>query len=313
MKLYGHDKQIAAFSAALGSGRMHHAWLLTGPKGIGKARFADVAARLLLPGAEAEALLDAGSHPDLLRLEPVQDEKTDKRARSIKVEQVRWLRSRLSQSTAMGGYRPVIIDSAEELEGKSSPNALLKSLEEPSPKTIFLLVSHSPGRLLPTIRSRCRTLVFSPLDDAAMTSVLADARPAIDPSRHAALIAGAGGVPALALANALLDMDTINQSLDQLATTGDPTNAVRSDLAQSLALKAAHPRYEAFLQRVPGFIAAAARRRHGAELERALDAWGRAQSLSEVAIPGSLIAESVVFEMAGYVAALAPVRRGAKA
>ena len=88
--------------------------------------------------------------------------------------------------------------------------------------------------------------------------------------------------------------------------TGDPTNAVRSKLAQSLSLKAALPRYEAFLGRAPAFIADQARRSDGARLDAALTAWSKARALAQIAIPQSLVAETVIFEMAGHVASLAP-------
>lgn len=304
MTLRGHDTQLAAFRAALDSGKLHHAWLLAGPKGLGKAAFAREAARLLLGGGAADALLDAGTHPDLLRLERLPNEKTGNLARSITVDQIRWLRGRLATSTALGGGRAIIIDTADELEGKGAPNALLKMLEEPPAGTIFLLVSHAPGRLLPTIRSRCRTLAFSALDDDVMTAILSDAAPDLDAAERAALIGAAGGSPGTALAMAGTRIAEIDAALARIAATGDPTNAERSALAQSLALKAALPRYEAFLERAPAFIAAAARTRQGAALDRALDHWSQARRLAAAARPQSLIAESVVFELAGHVAAL---------
>jgi len=212
----------------------------------------------------------------------------------------------------MGDRRVVVVDAIDDME-RAAANALLKGLEEPPARTIFLLVSHAPGRLLPTIRSRCRTLIFGPLDDAAMTSILADHLPDLDPVTRAQLIASAGGSAAAALSYAGLDVVAIDAALAAMAATGDPTNTVRSTLAQSLALKAALPRYEVFLQRAPAFIAEHARSSTGAALETALDAWRSARALSQIAVPQSLMPETVVFEMAGHVAALAPRERGAKA
>jgi DNA polymerase III subunit delta' len=206
----------------------------------------------------------------------------------------------------------IIIDSIDDME-RGAANALLKSLEEPPASTIFLLVSHQPGRLLPTIRSRCRTMMFGPLDDAAMTSIIDDQLPDLDPAKRAQLILSANGSPATALAYAELDVATFDAALEELAQTGDPTNAVRSKLAQSLALKAALPRYEAFLGIAPAFIAEQARQSNGAALEVAINAWSKARALSQIAIPQSLIAETVVFEMAGHVASLAPSRGTVKA
>ncbi len=296
---------------------MHHAWLLAGPKGVGKASFADFAARLMMnasdPDSQGAKLIAAGSHPDFLRMERLVNDKTDKLARSITVDQVRAMRQLLTTATAIADRRVIIIDSVDDLEGRSGPNALLKSLEEPPPSTIFLLVSHQPGRLLPTIRSRCRTLMFGSLDDAAMTSVLNDQLPDLDPAKRAEVIASANGSPATALAYAELDMATLDAALAELAQSGDPTNMVRSKLAQSLSVKSALPRYEAFLGRAPAFIADQARLADGATLDAALTAWSKARALSQIAIPQSLVAETVVFEMAGIVASLAPLRGSAKA
>jgi DNA polymerase III subunit delta' len=309
VNLYGLDPQIAAFRAALAGERMHHAWLLAGPRGVGKGSFADFAARLMLnasdPESQGASLIEAGSHPDFRRLERLPNEKTGNLARNITVDQVRHLRALFATGTAISDRRVIVIDSIDDME-RGAANALLKSLEEPPASTIFLLVSHQPGRLLPTIRSRCRTMMFGPLDDAAMTSMLDDQLPHVDPVKRLELIASAKGSPATALAYAELDMTTLDAALTELAQTGDPTNAVRSKLAQSLSLKAALPRYEAFLGRAPAFIADQARRADGASLDAALTAWSKARALSQIAIPQSLVAETVVFEIAGHVASLAP-------
>jgi DNA polymerase III subunit delta' len=316
VKLHGLDTQIAAFRSAMAGERMHHAWLLAGPRGVGKGSFADFAARLLLnasdPESQGASLIEAGSHPDFRRLERLPNEKTGNLARNITVDQVRHLRALFATGTSITDRRVIIIDSIDDME-RGAANALLKSLEEPPASTIFLLVSHQPGRLLPTIRSRCRTLMFGPLDDAAMTSVLDEQLSELDSAKRAQLIASAGGSPAAALAYAELDIMTLDAALVALAQTGDPANAVRSKLAQSLSLKAALPRYEAFLDRAPAFIADHARQSEGAMLDVALTAWSKARALAQMAIPQSLVAETVVFEMAGHVASLAPSRGAAKA
>ena len=308
MKLHGHETQTAAFGAALAGDRLHHAWLLAGPRGVGKAGFANLAARLLLDaeheGSIGAPLFEAGSHPDFRRLERVPNEKTGALARNITVEQVRGLRAMFNTVTALGGRRVVVIDSIEDVE-RGAANALLKSLEEPPAGTIFLLVSHQPGRLLPTIRSRCRLLLFKPLCDDAMHAVIERERPELDRATRDRLIALAKGSPATALAHAELAMTDLTAALAELAATGDPTNVTRSKLAQSLALKAATPRYEAFLAQTPAFIANRARTVSGTPLDAALTAWTKARALSQIAIPQSLVPETVVFEMAGYVASLA--------
>ncbi len=323
MTVLGHDTQFNALRAAIDSGRMHHAWLLHGPRGVGKASFAHVvAARLLAeasttppegPGFALGAgyptarLIAAGSHPDFVILARLANEKTGNLARNITVDQVRALKSVFSGTPSQGNRRVVLVDAIDDME-RGAANALLKSLEEPPASTTFLLVSHAPGRLLPTIRSRCRSLAFARLDDDVMTTVLAKLAPQLDDMTRAVVIAVAGGAPGAALSVVEADVPGIDAALREIATTGDPHNVLRLDLAGKLALKAALPRYEAFLRRAPAFIAAHARSRSGPSLATAVEAWEKARQLADVAIPQSLPAESVVFEIAGRVATLAPVR-----
>ena len=320
--LYGHDDAIAAFRSALDGGRLHHAWLISGPEGVGKGSFATKAAlRVLaegqgsvgLPGLDVPAehpaarLLAAGSHPDLMRLERLARESssTGELARSITVDQVRGLSRLFSTTASMSPWRVVIIDSIDDLE-RGGANALLKNLEEPPPSSVFLLVSHAPERLLPTIRSRCRILRLGRLNDDAMASALRDAAPEADESEIADLVAAGEGSPGRAMAFRGLDIAGLDKAMREIAAEGDPSNGRRSRLAQSLALKSAQPRYEAFLQRVPSLIAAEARTRRGPALAVALEQWEKAQALASRASRLSLEPESVVFELGGLLAALAP-------
>jgi len=319
--LHGHEAAVAAFRASLDSGRLHHAWLVSGPRGIGKATFAAKAALRVLasgqsvvetPGLDvpddhpAARLFAAGSHPDIMRLErTARDTGAGELARSITVDQVRGLSRLFATTASMSPWRVVIVDSIDDLE-RSAANALLKNLEEPPPHSLFLLVSHAPERLLPTLRSRCRPLRLSPLEQDAMASVLQAALPEADAREIAELAAAGAGSPGRALAFQGLDIASLDRAMDELAREGDPTNARRSALAQSLAAKSAQPRYEAFLARVPTRIAAEARHRRGAPLARALAAWERAQGLASSAARLSLEPESTVFELAGLLASLAP-------
>jgi DNA polymerase-3 subunit delta' len=319
--LFGHGEAVDAFRAGLDGGRLHHAWLIAGPPGIGKALFADKAALRVLAGASGRPLdtpgLDvpddhptarlaaAGSHPDLMRLERLTKESGTELARSISVAQVRGLQRLFATTSSMSPWRAVVIDSIDDLE-RAAANALLKNLEEPPPSTVFLLVSHSPEGLLPTIRSRCRTLRLSPLDDEAMTSALEAALPDAEPSELRALASVGGGAPGQAIAWRGLEIDALDAAIDALVREGDPRNARRSALAQALALKSAQPRYEVFLARVPSRIAAAARERKGPALAAALGLWERASALAGSAKGLSLDPQSIVFELAGMLAALAP-------
>jgi DNA polymerase-3 subunit delta' len=320
--LRGHRAAIDAFTAALRGGNVHHAWLLAGPEGVGKATFARAAAARLLaeamtpgllaaglpvpPDHRATTLLAAGSHPDYreLRRLPKKD-KDDELARSITVDQVRTLGPFLGTMPSLSPRRAIVIDAADDLERPGASNALLKSLEEPPTGTVFLLVSHAPGRLLPTIRSRCRILRFEPLGDDDMTAVLRNALPDAEPDEIASLADAGDGSPGRALGYAGLDLGAIEQSLAGIARDGDPTLTRRATLAKSLALKAAQPRYEAFLDRVPTVIARAAATRVGGDLRAALDAYDEARAVAGAARALSLDQQGTVYELAGIVARLA--------
>jgi DNA polymerase III subunit delta' len=211
--LYGHDAAEAAFIGDFGKGRPHHGWLITGREGIGKATLAYRIARYVLadpserdPFGQSLAIGDdaiaarqvlALSHPGLLVIRRPYDHKTKKHTSVIPVDEVRRLRSFLAHTAGEGAWRAIIVDSADELN-ISSANALLKSLEEPPPRAIFLLTSSEPGRLLPTIRSRCRTLDLHPLGTedlrrAVVQAVSASESDAPGPQDWAKLVTIAGG------------------------------------------------------------------------------------------------------------------------
>lgn len=197
------ESQAAAFESALARGRLHHAWLLTGPEGLGKAGFAWRAAARLLGAPDLDAhpdhpavrLMTAGSHPDFMTLELEARDRSGTLRREITVDQARRLPEFFSKAPAMGRYRVAIIDAADDLNTNAA-NAVLKTLEEPSGSGVLFLISHAPGRLLPTIRSRCRRLRFDPWPTEAVAAFLGER--GLDPAL-AALAAGSPG-RALALA-----------------------------------------------------------------------------------------------------------------
>lgn len=173
------ETQCAAFESALARGRLHHAWLLTGPEGLGKASFAWRAAARLLGAPDLEAhpdhpavrLMTAGSHPDFMTLELEARDRSGTLRREITVDQARRLPEFFAKAPAMGRYRVAIIDAADDLNVNAA-NAVLKTLEEPSGSGVLFLISHAPGRLLPTIRSRCRRLRFDPWPADAIAEFL---------------------------------------------------------------------------------------------------------------------------------------------
>ncbi len=220
--LVGHGEAEAMFLDAWNSGRLAHAWLLVGPKGIGKATLAYRMARFVLSGGgeggglfgggpETLAIspdhpvfrrVAAGGHADLKVVERgYTDDKKTKLRNDIVIDDVRGIGHFLSLTPAEGGWRVVIIDAADEMN-RNAANAVLKVLEEPPRNALMLLISHSPGRLLPTIRSRCRRLTCKPLPEATVADLLARARPDLAPDDVTALARlGEGSVgKALALA-----------------------------------------------------------------------------------------------------------------
>ena len=317
--IVGQDKAVAQFRSAWDGGTLHHAWLLAGPRGVGKATFAeDAAARVLadaagprdgLPGLDVPdehpiaRLIAAGSHPDLRILRRLEHEKTGNLARNISVDQVRSLGDLFELTPALSPWRAVIIDAADDLEG-SAANALLKMLEEPPANCLFLLVAHAPGRLLPTIRSRCRRLEFQRLDDDAMTAVLAASEDDVPAAKRQKIIAMASGSVGRALAFARLDLAPLEEKALGILRDGDPTNTRRSELAGELGKKGAGDRYAAFLELVPAIVAREARVASGGRRARALDAYARARELAAIAPRVSLDPAATIFQLGGILASV---------
>jgi DNA polymerase-3 subunit delta' len=189
--LRGHAPAVAALHGAAISGRLHHAWLIGGQAGIGKATLAYRFARWLLAGATtADLSLDPGhptfkrvaanTHTDLLTIDRRFDEKRKKMQSEIVIDTVHEVGKFLRLTPGEGGWRVVVVDGAEDMN-RNAANALLKLLEEPPKCAILLLVSHAPGRLLPTIRSRCRSLNLSPLPGADVAALLETYAPDMTP------------------------------------------------------------------------------------------------------------------------------------
>ena len=222
--LFGHEAAERLFLEAVNQDRIHHGWLITGPKGIGKATFAWRIAKFLLannPGDNADGgglfgeelpsinyetlsldeddptarRVEVGGHGGLSLVERSVNENTGKLRNDIVINDIRKLSGFFSQTASEGGWRVAVIDAADEMN-VSAANALLKILEEPPEKSILLLVAHSPGRLLPTIKSRCRQLALKPLPDESVRAVLAARFPEIgneDLNAAAVMAAGAPG------------------------------------------------------------------------------------------------------------------------
>jgi DNA polymerase-3 subunit delta' len=264
--LIGHELAETTLWEAYCSGRLHHAWLITGPCGIGKATLAFRFARFLLAngkrGDNEHTLLlpdenpaptlavapehpvfkriASGGHADLMTVARQVNEKTGRLRTEIVVEDVRAVANLLAHTPAEDGWRVVVIDAAEDMT-RSSANAILKALEEPPARSVFLLVSHAPGQVLPTIRSRCRRLALQPLSPDVVIALLRRYRPALSESEAEGLARLCEGSIGLALSfaerdglrlyNAILDLMQRLPVLDVVALDwlGDQAGGSGSD------------------------------------------------------------------------------------
>ncbi len=226
LDFYGQIEAELALLEAYKSGRMHHGWILSGQAGIGKATLAYRFARFVLtygdcnaPEVQAAVTLDvpetskvakliaAQSHPDVFVLRRQWNEKTKKLRSEIQVDDTRNLVHMFQSTASAGGWRVAIIDAAEDLNN-SSANALLKILEEPPPRSIFLIISHEAGRLLPTIRSRCRMQPLRILDDDVVARLVSElSEKPVDEASLQQISARAGG--SIRRAFALLDGNSL--------------------------------------------------------------------------------------------------------
>jgi DNA polymerase-3 subunit delta' len=291
-ELTGHEQAEAAFEDARLRGRLHHAWLLTGPEGVGKATFAYRAARRLLgarpdrshgflgsdPADPVCRQIIARSHPDLLVLERASED--GKPRKVIPVDEARQLSEFFAKSPATAPYRVAIIDAADDLNVNAA-NAVLKTLEEPPARGVLFLVSHAPGKLIATIRSRCRRLAFAPLPEAEVAAFArryADADPE-DALHLARMSGGAPGKaltlaagPALQLDNAARAIIAALPAMDEAAALIIADKFRGSDGPANFALV-----FERLADRVHGFVAEG--RGDPAALDRWAAAWETLQRL----------------------------------
>ncbi|WP_103333741.1 DNA polymerase III subunit delta' [Pseudotabrizicola formosa] len=280
LRLYGHEAAESAFLNAFTSGRLHHGWLITGPKGVGKATLAWRIARFLLATPEDDGGMFAAPPPEsltipaeapvarrmlqlaeprlfLLRRGP--NDKETALSADIRVDEVRKMKSFFALSAADGGRRVAIIDAADDLN-TGAANALLKLLEEPPSGVTFLVIAHQPHRLLPTIRSRCRELRLAALPPAPLTRALEQAGGAVDPDDVQALGELAGGSVGEAFRLTNLDGLKTYASLTQLFTTLPRLDRPRAlALAETGAGKGAEERFDLIVTLLDLFLARLAR------------------------------------------------------
>jgi DNA polymerase-3 subunit delta' len=323
LSFHGHAGAEQAFLDAYRGDRMPHAWLIGGPRGIGKATLAyrmarfvfayplpsvaavrDATTLALPPDTAAVRRVGAQGHPDLLVLERVEDEK-GKMPTVVSVDLVRKTIGFFGSTPGEGGWRVCIVDSADELH-PGGANALLKILEEPPSRSLLLVVSHAPGRLLPTIRSRCRTLSLRPLDPEDVARATADAlgRDAAETEIKAAAAASDGSVAralGLLAGTALQVRERVNAMLAALPAV-DPRelHALGDALGRS-----DESAFSAFVDTVRDWLSARVTvpGAEPAQLLRIADAWDKLNVAADDTKVFNLERKPLVFNVFGWLAA----------
>jgi DNA polymerase-3 subunit delta' len=294
--LAGHGEVADMLASAYRAGKLPHALLLAGPQGIGKATLAFHLAYHLLkypahqsapaalaspdPASPLFRQIAMGAHPAILHLTRPLNDKTKNFKTVLTVDEIRKVNRFLSMTSHDGGYRVVIVDPADDMNTNAA-NALLKNLEEPPSRTVFILIVHSPGGLLPTIRSRCQTIRLSPLAPGDLLRALAGAHLALsDDAQGAALAERAGGSARSAILLTQYGGLEIAEAFDALADAPGLEVAAAHKLADVVSGRDQAIQFDIFnrhaLDRLSDSASAAA---HSGDLARAKklsDAWQEA-------------------------------------
>ncbi|EEA96735.1 DNA polymerase III subunit delta' [Pseudovibrio sp. JE062] len=304
-RLYGHELAETELLDAYRSQRFHHAWILGGPKGIGKATLAFRFARFILehpdrfstpvmaanslyvpPESHSAQMVAAGSHADLLHLRRPWDLKGKRFKRDLPVDEVRRTTGFFGSTAAGGNWRICIVDSADDMN-QSAANALLKILEEPPKQSLFILLSHNPGRLLPTIRSRCRKLTMRKLEEPMIEHALTEmgCGPSGNTEALHTLADGSLRQAALAANGGALD---IAQEFTGLVETITNLDMIRAHgFADKIAARGAEDAWNTFLELARTFLSNQLRKDASTKpdaLVRWADLWekvGRAASTAD--------------------------------
>lgn len=344
-RLFGHQLAQATLARAAASGRLAHAWLFSGPEGIGKASLAYRFARHLLSGDAGTAeeglngpgqdlssktfrLIAGEAHPDLLTVRRPQaaegSGRSAKRPQDLPIDQIRKIPAFLSLAASEGGWRVVIVDEADRLN-RNSANALLKVLEEPPDRTLLVLITEMPGRLMPTIRSRCRRLTLSPLSDQEMAAWLEHSQHQTDDADRDGLLALANGSPGRLVKLIETDALTAAKTLDSiLSSPGQMDWGSVHKLSESLARPDAEARYELSVQllldKLESAVRGAARGAtdqatswagggsNTAQLDRLLQVWDKARDLFATAKSANLDKRTVLIQVFAAVESVAKAR-----
>ena len=314
----GHEEPWRAWRSALSGPRMHHGWLLAGKRGIGKFDFALAAARELV--AEGGIAQPKGDHPDILVLtHQPKDEKEEKKRdegkefevrRNITVGQIRDMQHRLTTRPTLGSRRVVIVFPADDLE-KNAANALLKSLEEPPAGTFFVLVAHRPGRLLPTIRSRCRVLRFAEAPDSEIETVLAREAPQLDAEARKLAVGAAGGSPGAALDFVTHNLAPLAKLMRRIVAEGDADFELRGTLADAIGARPSRERQLAAIDLARTVVGQEMRAATRVRLPGIIDAYGALGRLAAQAPTYNFDAGLLAIEIGSLLASAAMNREAA--
>jgi DNA polymerase-3 subunit delta' len=274
-RLYGHGEAASMLAAAYSAGKLPHALLFAGPLGVGKATLAfhlayhllkfsrhDSAPHVLAAPDPKSALfrqIAIGAHPSVLHLTRPANEKTKGFKTVVTVDEIRRVSRFLSMTSHDGGYRVVIVDPADDMN-ISAANALLKNLEEPPSRTVFILISHSPGRLLPTIRSRCQTVRLSPLGNDDLIAALSEfeVQPPADEPLRQALAERSGGSVRMAILLTQYGGLEIAEATDKITRAPSLDIPAAHRLADAVAGRDSAIQFDIFNRHVLDILAAAA-------------------------------------------------------
>ena len=310
--------QWRAWRAALASPRMHHAWILAGRKGLGKHDFALAAAREIV-ALDRDAPVGEND-PDILLLSHLpKDDKEAKKAekgeafetkRNIAIEQVRAMQARLNTRPTLGPHRAIIINPADDLE-RNAANALLKSLEEPPQGTFFLLVTHRPGMLLPTIRSRARILRFNPLPMGAVEEALRAENRTADDAEISQAARASGGAPGAGLLFLAQELAPAEALMRRIASEGDPDFTLRGKLGEEIGARPNRERLSATLDLARTVLAQKLEQLDRHDIPSLVDAHSRLVTISGQAKSYNFDPAFLAMEIGTLLASAAPHRAGA--
>ncbi|MGV3552916.1 DNA polymerase III subunit delta' [Rhizobium sp.] len=297
-RLFGHEAAEDFLARSYRSGKGHHAVLVEGPEGIGKATLAFRFANHVLahprpqeapetlsdpdPSAPAYRQIVAGASHNLLHITRPFDAKSGKFKTAITVDEVRRAGKFFGQTSGGESWRVVIVDPADEMN-RNAANAILKMLEEPPRRSMFLVLSHAPGRLLPTIRSRCMPLVLRPLADADLKLALQSLGLAIAPHVEEKLLAGAGGSVSQAIKLVNYGGLDILEAFDNiLSATGAEQRKAMHKIADAVAARGSDTLYDFFIDHAGQHVSGAARLAAGqGDIDRAFQLSNLHASLTE--------------------------------